>query len=153
MKARQIICALGLLIYSLSSTAQVFECIDAKGKKTYAKICPENTVKERELENPALVSPGTSTAMSPEKIRAANAAYEQRRAARQNAGDGAHDKPSAEQPSAQACTDARSRLEAMQTGKQSKRVDPVTGEHVPMEDSQRQATIDMLNEQVSQNCK
>jgi len=146
---------MALLGCAISASAQVFECTDANGKKTYAKECPEKTVKEREMPNAALASPGSSNAMSPEKIRAANAAYEQRRAARQSANGAARadQGAGADKPNAQACADAKSRLDAMQTGKQSKRVDPVTGDHVPMDDSQRQATIDSLNAQVEQNCK
>ena len=147
--------ALLLLICSIGASAQVVECTDANGKKTYAKDCPAKTVKEREMPNAALASPGTSNAMSADKIRAANAAYEQRRAARQSANDAARaaQGTGADKPNAQACTDAKSRLDAMQTGKQSKRVDPVTGDHVPMDDSQRQTTIDSLNAQVEQYCK
>jgi len=146
---------MALLICSASATAQVVECTDASGKKTYAKECPEKTVKERELPNAALPSPGASNGMSAEKIRAANAAYEQRRAARQSANNAAQSAQGAntDKPNAQACAEAKSRLEAMQTGKQSRRADPVTGEHVPMDDSQRQSTIDTLNAQVEQNCK
>src|SRR5579872_1371948 len=86
--------AIVLLTYSACSVAQVLECLDSKGKKTYAKVCPENTVKEKELESPALVSPGSSNTVLPEKVRAANAAYEQRRAARQSANDAAREKSS-----------------------------------------------------------
>ncbi|HEX8956706.1 MAG TPA: hypothetical protein VF798_10540, partial [Burkholderiaceae bacterium] len=54
---------------------------------------------------------------------------------------------------AQACADARARLDTLQSGRQAKRVDPVTGEHVPMDDDARQSQIAGLKREVADNCK
>jgi hypothetical protein len=153
MNALQTAAAIALLAYAASCSAQIYECTDASGKKTYSKDCPENTMKEKALENPSLVSPGAPNASMSDKTRAANAAFEQRRAARLKAEQDEQDKASRNKESAQACLDAKTRLDALQSGKQAKRVDPVTGDHVATDETQRQAEIDGLSAQVAQNCK
>ena len=145
-------CLIALLFVSAGAMAQVVECIDANGKKTYAKECPANTVKEKELDHPALVSPGAAAAPDA-RARMADAEFQQRRAQRQ-AHEAEQEQREAEaRNAAQACSDARARLDTLQTGRPSRRVDPVTGDHVVSDDTQLQTEIDGLNAQIAQNCK
>src|SRR5580698_8500477 len=58
MRTLKTILVVSLLAYSAASMAQLYECTNSDGKKTYAKVCPNDTVKEKELGDPALVSPG-----------------------------------------------------------------------------------------------
>lgn len=142
---------LALLCLSATARAEIYECVDAAGHKTYAQECPNKTTKEKEV-HPTVASPGPELTAS-EKLKKANEEFEKRRATQ--AGQSADkDKKAADaSASAQACSDAKARLDALQTGKQSKRVDPVTGDHVPTDDAQRQAEISNLNDQVAKNCK
>ena len=44
------------------ATAQVLECVDAKGKKEYAQTCPPGTVKETKLMKSGGGAAGAGTA-------------------------------------------------------------------------------------------
>ncbi|HEX8955502.1 MAG TPA: DUF4124 domain-containing protein, partial [Burkholderiaceae bacterium] len=117
---------LALLLASACAQAQVYECIDANGKKSFTTECPSNTVKAKEM-HPAVTDPGAPVT-SREKIKALEDTY-----ARQRAVDKAKTAEQEQQAedaraNAQACAAARARLDALQSGRQAKRVDPVTGE-------------------------
>ena len=51
------------------------------------------------------------------------------------------------------CESAKNRLEVLQSGRQFKRADPETGEHVPMDEAQRQAEIDKLRAEIQVACQ
>jgi len=42
----------------LPAIAQIVECIDADGKKTYAKTCPMGAVKQRAIETSPMLKQG-----------------------------------------------------------------------------------------------
>ena len=153
MRTLKNILLVSLLAYSAASMAQLYECTNSDGKKTYAKVCPNDTVKEKELGDPALVSPGPPVTAGADKLKAQNAAFDRRREERKKAEEAAKEKQEDAKNMAQACVDAKRRLQALQSGKQSQRIDPDTGEHVSMSDPDRVAEIDGLNNQVTQNCK
>lgn len=151
MRTAHRILLLAVLALPALAQAEIYECTDSSGHKTYAQECPSKTAKVKEV-HPTVVDPGPELKTS-DKVRQANEAYEKRHAS-QTAKSADKDKQAADAAnSAQVCADAKARLDALQTGKQAKRVDPVTGEHVPMDDAQRQAEINSLNDQVAKNCK
>jgi len=47
------------------ATAQILECVDAKGKKEYAQICPPGTVKATKLMKGGGAASGAGTAPVP----------------------------------------------------------------------------------------
>ncbi len=142
-----------LLLVSAGAVAQVYECIDSNGKKTYAKECPTTSVKEKALDGSGVASPGAAVSPSDDKLRQANDAFQQRRAERQMQQMEEERRAADARKAAQACSDARARLDMLDSGRASRRVDPVTGDHVSVDDNQRQADIDALNTQIAQNCK
>ena len=153
MKISRQLSLIALLFVSAGAVAQVYECIDANGKKTYAKECPKTSVKEKSLGSPDVANPGSAAPSLDQKTREANDAYEKRRAEQQKKA-AEDDKQAAEaRKAAQACSDARARLDMLSSGRPAQRVDPVTGDHVAVDDAQRQTDIDALNAAIAQNCK
>ena len=145
MRAMRLGMGLILLGAFLHASAQVVECVDANGKKTYAQSCPNATEKKRDITTPNVQSnPGDKSWKTKdeeyEKLR-------QKRIDAEKKDDAQQQRAGRE---AQQCADARRRLDLMESGRQAKRVDPVTGEHVPMDDSSRQAELEKLREQIQQ---
>ncbi len=140
-----------LLLASACASAQVYECIDANGKKSYAQECPANTAKAKEM-HPDVINPGTPVS-SPAKLKALEDAYAKQRAAASAKAAEQDQKAEDAHANAQTCADAKARLEALQSGKQTKRVDPLTGDHVPYDDATRQSQIASLNQEIADNCK
>ena len=142
---------LAALLVSTCAHAQIYECIDANGKKSYASECPANSAKAKEV-HPQVQDAGKPVT-PPEKTKAQEDA-----AAKQHAADkakaAAKDKQAEDASNnAEACADAKSRLDALQSGRQARRVDPVTGEHVPLDDTARQNEIAGLNTEIANTCK
>ncbi|HEX7641135.1 MAG TPA: DUF4124 domain-containing protein [Burkholderiaceae bacterium] len=142
---------LALLLASACAQAQVYECIDANGRKSFTTQCPPNTVKAKEM-HPEVTDPGAPVTPR-EKIKALEDTYSRQRA--MDKAKTAEQEQQAEdaRDSARACADARARLDALQSGRQAKRVDPVTGEHVPMDDDARQSQISGLKREIADNCR
>jgi hypothetical protein len=140
-----------LLLASVCANAQVYECIDANGRKSYAQECPVNTVKAKEM-HPDIVNPGAPVS-STDKLKALDDAYSKQRAAENAKAAEREQKAGDARANAQICADAKARLDALQSGRQTKRVDPVTGEHVPYDDDARQSQIAGLNQEIADTCK
>jgi len=138
---------------SVAVSAQVVQCVDANGKKIYSQTCPNNTTKQREIETPPAVTPSSSTQAAQKKMQSDEKEFEKRRTERLKSEAVNAEKDQKAARDSQACTDARSRLALLQSGRQSKRADPDSGEHVPMDEEQRQSEIDDLNSQISTSCK
>ena len=151
MSALHNISLVTLLLASACANAQVYECVDANGKKSYAQECPSNTVKAKEM-HPDVVDPGAPST-SPAKLKALNDAYEKRRAAENAKAERQEEQAENARSNEKACADAKARLDALQSGRQTKRVDPVTGEHVPYDDATRQSQIVSLNQEIADTCR
>ncbi len=152
MKISRQLSLIALLFVSAGAAAQVYECTDANGKKTYSKDCPTTSVKEKEIEG-GVSSPGGPGPSMDEKTRKANEAFEKRRVERQKQEAEEEKRAADARKAVQACNDAKARLDMLESGRPARRVDPVTGDHVVSDDSRRQAEIDAMNAQVAQNCK
>jgi len=153
MNISRLLSLIALLSVSAGAAAQVYECTDANGRKTYAKECPSTSVKEKELDSPGVNSPGAAGPSLDDKTREANEAFEKRRAERQKQEAEEQRRATDSSKAAQACSDAKARLEILESGRPARRVDPVTGDHVAVDDIQRQTDIDALNAQIAQYCK
>ena len=150
-----LICA--VLSLSTVGRAQIVECVDANGKKIYSQSCPAGAEQKREINQVAPPKPSPSNNASNEAAKKAlqeqEALFEARRNERlkAEARDEEQQKKSAE--AVQLCANAKLRLEVLGSGRQFKRADPETGEHVPMDEDQRQAEIEKMNTQIQNNCQ
>jgi len=145
-----------LLGLTTLANAQIVECIDANGKKSYAQTCPAGVAKQRDIETPAPAradKPNAANDAAKKKLDDQERAFAQRREERlkADAKEAEQQKKGAE--AAQLCADARQRLALLESGRQFKRADPDTGEHVPMDQDQRQAEVDKLHAEIRQACQ
>jgi hypothetical protein len=142
--------------WSTLVSAQIVECIDVNGKKAYMQTCPDGTVKQRDIVQPTPappliptpLKPGLSNDASKQSLNSQEKAFEQRREARLKAVTAAAESEKDVEEARQTCADDRRRLNVLETGRPSKRVDPDTGEHLSMDENQRQGEIEKLNAQI-----
>jgi hypothetical protein len=138
-----------LLLTSLSAAAQVVECVDANGKKIYAQTCPDDAEKKRDIAVPQAPAKPAGDASWKQK----ESDFEARRQERLKAEAKQNEKDQHAKQSVQRCADARSKLDMLESGRQTKRVDPITGEHVPLDSGQRQTELDQLHDDIQNNCQ
>ncbi len=141
---RQVLTGCVLLLTAGAAAAQLMECIDAKGAKTFAQYCPPDTVKENRLmKSGAGPGPaaGSSTAAPAKSLTDRDADFKKRALERQEAEKKA-DKAQADSKEAERnCFDARAQLRALQDGQRIARSDPKTGERIVLEDKDRPAEL------------
>ena len=137
-----------------AAAGQIMECVDAKGNKEYAKVCPPGTVKETKLIKGG-VGASSSGAAAPagKSLSERDAEFRKRNLERQEAAAKA-EKESAEAKDAERnCEEARSQLKGLQEGLRIARTDPNTGERSFVEDKDRPAEIANAQKTVDSWCK
>ena len=138
------------------ATAQVLECVDAKGKKEYAQTCPPGTVKETKLMKSGGDAAGAGTAKpapAAKSLAERDAEFRKRSLERQET-EAKADKEKAESKEAERnCNDARAQLKQLQDGMRIARIDPKTGERAFLEDKDRPAEIASAQKAVDSWCK
>ncbi len=142
---------LGMLtIMPLCVSAQIFECIDANGKKEFAQKCAPGTVKQREVakggaSNPAGGAP-PQTSYKEEEF-----AFRQRQLEREANETRAR---SAAADAAKNCHTARARLAAIENARRvTSGSDPQTGQPRYLDDNERAAATHKARDSVSAYCK
>ena len=146
-------CAAGLMAGVAS--AQVFECINAKGVKEYAQFCPPGTVQQREVlkERSGAEEPSGTSREPPKSIEARDVEFRKRLLERQEAeAKAAQEKTQAEEAERN-CNEARNQLKALQDGQRMTRIDPVTGERVNFGDEERADDAERQRKAMSEWCK
>ena len=138
------------------ATAQILECVDAKGKKEYAQTCPPGTVKETKLMKSGGGAAGTGTASpvpAAKSLAERDAEFRKRNLERQET-EAKADKEKAESKEAERhCNDARAQMRQLQDGLRIARTDPNTGERSFLEDKDRPAEIASAQKAVDSWCK
>ncbi len=147
--------AVALLAFSAAASAQIVECIDAKGAKTLAQFCPPGTVKEvkRAGASAATGSGAAPAAASGKSLAEQDAAFRKRQTERQEA-DAKGEKERADaKTSEKNCNDSRAQLKQLQEGMRISKIDPNTGERTFLEDKDRPAEIANAQKAVDSWCK
>jgi len=142
---------IGLLCWlPIPSLAQVVECIDANGNKSYMQTCPAGTARQREITVPPPVQRTTPAERAKEsaEIKSEEKAYEQRRQERLKEAAAEEKKEKDMAQTRQACVEAKRRLEVLSSGRAAARVDPDSGQHVAMDDDARLAEINSLQAKI-----
>lgn len=153
MKQSVIICMAMLL--AGSAFGQIFECVDAKGRKEFSQTCPPGTVKQNQLMKGGAGSAATSVGSAPasKSLAERDADFRKRNLQRQEA-EAKSDKDQAEaRDTERNCNDARSQLKQLQDGSRVARADPSTGERTFLEDKDRPAEIATAQKSVDNWCK
>ena len=137
------------------AVAQVFECTNAGGVKQYAQACPAGTVQQRQVIKGGEPAPNaTSPAIAaPKSLEMQEAEYRLRLKERQEKeAQAAEDKLRADEAEAN-CLEARTQLQAVQSGQRMQRFDPATGERIVYSDDDRVEAIERQRKAVGVWCK
>ncbi len=136
-----------------AAAGQVLECVDAKGKKEYAQICPPGTVKETRLmkSSPGAAGAGASGAAA-KSLAEREAGFRKRTMERQEAAAKAEKEKAESKVTERNCTDARAQLKQLQDGQRIARIDPNTGERSYLSDQERPAEIANAQKAVDSWC-
>ena len=152
MKRLLIVCA--MLLLASSAAGQIFECVDAKGRKEYAQTCPPGTVKETRLMSggtgASSTGGGTASAIKAQADREAD--FRKRNLERQEAEAKAAKDQAETRDAERNCNDARAQLKSLQDGQRIGRTDPSTGERSFLEDKDRPAEIANAQKAVDSWC-
>ena len=133
-----------------AAAGQVLECVDAKGKKEYAQICPPGTVQETKLmKSSPPGGPGAAAKSQAER----EAGFRKRNMERQEAEAKAEKEKADSKIAERNCNDARSQLKLLQDGLRIARTDPNTGERSYLTDDERPAEIANAQKAVASWCK
>jgi hypothetical protein len=157
---KRLLTAAAAMLVACSASAQIMECIDAKGAKTLAQFCPPGTVKENMRSSGGTSGGGSAPSATPgapgasgKSLSEQEAAFKKRALERQEA----EAKSEKERADAKAfeknCNDARAQLKQLQDGKRVSRVDPNTGERSFLDDKDRPGEIASAQKSVEGWCK
>jgi hypothetical protein len=152
---KRLLTAIAALLVAHSASAQIVECVDAKGAKTLAQFCPPGTVKEikRAGGGTSGSAPSAAPATPGKSLAEQDAAFKKRSLERQEA-EAKGEKEKAESKAAERnCSDARGQLKQLQEGMRVSKIDPNTGERLFLEDKDRPAEIANAQKAVDGWCK
>ena len=140
-----------LLMLPIHAPAQIFECLDAEGKREFAQKCAPGTVKQREVSTAAESSPSPGKAAAHPSYKDDEVAFRQRqiereaREAKEKVAAAAADKK---------CQSARSHLGSIESAHRVRGgTDPKTGETRYLDDNERAAATQKARDAVTANCK
>jgi hypothetical protein len=142
------------------ASAQVFECIGAKGVKEYAHFCPPGTVRQRQIfkESDRGGDTGAENARgasgdAPKPIEVQEVEFRKRLLERQEAEAKAGQEKTQAEDAARNCSSARGQLKALEEGQRMTRIDPDTGERVNYGDEERAEDAERQRKAVAEWCK
>jgi len=132
--------------------AQIFECVNARGAREFAQVCPPGTVRQRQVGR-GDEAPAPAPAAEPKSPALQEIEFRKRAQERQEAEARAAGERSKKEDAERNCNQARSQLRALQDGQRLQRVDPDTGERVVLGDDDRAADAARQQALVEQWCK
>ena len=143
-----------------AASAQVFECVSAKGVREYAHFCPPDTVQQRQVlkesefgSNSGAETPPGASGGAPKSIEMQDVEFRKRLLEREAAEAKAAQEKTQTEESARNCSEARGQLKALEDGQRMTRTDPVTGERVNFGDAERADETARQRRAVAEWCK
>lgn len=141
------------MLFTHAVAAQIVECVDAKGNKTFAQFCPSGTVMENKLTKGGTGAAASAPATGTKSLAERDAEFKKRALERQDA-EGKSEKAKTESAAAQQnCEISRSQLKALQDGIRVTKTDPNTGERSFLDDGVYPAEIEKAQKAVASWCK
>lgn len=138
------------MFYAAGAGAQIYECLDANGKREFAQKCSPGTVKQREVSKG-----GTATLdgnVEPQRSYKDEEQAFRRRQMEREENEAKEAKASAN--AARKCESARSHLRSIENARRvTSGNDPKTGERRYLDDAEREAATQKARDAVSANCK
>lgn len=140
-----------LMMLCARAPAQIFECIDADGKKEFTQKCAPGTVKQRQVSKGGTSNLSGGNAPPQTSYRAEDNAFRQRQIEREA------NETKAKVVAAEAvgkCQRAQSQLVSMESASRlTASPDPQTGERRVLDDNERAAATQKAREAVAMYCK
>lgn len=139
------------VLAATEAPAQIFECINARGAREFAQVCPPGTVRQRQIsrgDDPA--TPAAADGKSPAQL---DVEFRKRQQERQEAEAKAAENRGKAEEAERNCAQARTQLKGLLEGQRIQRVDPDTGERSFLGDEERAAEADRQRLLVAQWCK
>ena len=145
--------ALGTLavLAPTAAPAQIFECINARGAREFAQVCPAGTVRQRQLSRSD--EPATPAAGDGKSAAQLDVEFRKRQQERLEAEAKAAESRGKVEEAERNCTQARTQLKGLLEGQRIQRVDPDTGERSFLGDEERAAEAERQRQLVAQWCK
>jgi hypothetical protein len=142
-----------LTIWTTAVSAQIVECIEASGKKSYTEKCPPGTVKQREMmKGGSSALPGGSV-LPRQTYQEQEADFRRRQIERQEAEAKAKAAQAGATELARKCMNARERLIGLESARRVGTINPATGELKVLSEDERLAAIDRTRTFIEQRCK
>jgi len=146
--------AAGLLtLIAGTAAAQVLECVDAKGARQYANICPAGTTQQREIVKPGETPPGAGGTTPPKTLQEQEVGFRKRQLERDEAAAKDEQAKAKAAENEEQCNQVRGMLRALEGGYRMDQTNPDTGERTVMGDEERAAEIAKAREQEKLWCK
>lgn len=140
-----------LMILSSRAPAQIFECIDADGKKEFTQKCAPGTVKQREVAKGGASNLKGGNAPPQTSYQAEEGAFRQRQIERE--ANESKEKAAAAD-AANKCQNAKARLTSIENARRvTAGTDPQTGERRFLDDKEREAATQKVRDAVSAYCR
>ena len=140
-----------LMILPVRAPAQIFECIDANGRKEFTQKCAPGTVKQREVSKGGASNLQGGSASPQTSYKADEGAFRQRQIERE--GNESKEKAAAAD-AASNCQAAKARLYSIENVRRvTTGTDPQTGERRFLDDKEREAATQKVRDAVAMYCK
>ena len=140
-----------LMLFPVRAPAQIFECLDADGRREFAQKCAAGTVKQREVSKAGAANPDTTVVPAQPAYKEEEFAFQQRRLQREASENREKAVTSA---NAGKCQNARSRLVSIENARRVRSgTDPQTGQARYLDDTERAAATQKARDEVSAYCK
>lgn len=133
-----------------SVQAQVMECTDSMGRKEYSTTCPSGTVSQRELNTRAINQQSAASAAPQSSYQEQEKAFQQRRIQRETAEDAGAQQKKQQQIAERNCSDARRKMEQLQSGRRLWWRDKATQERVVMSEAEHEAEMKRVEKELHQ---
>lgn len=139
-----------LCLLPAAAPAQIYECVNARGAREFAQICPPGTVRQRQVtrsDEPPQAAPEAKSAAQQD------AEFRKRLQERQDAEAKAAENRAKAEEAERNCTQARAQMKALLEGQRMQRIDPDTGERINLGDEERAADAARQQKLVELWCK
>ena len=131
--------------------AQIFECIDAAGKREFTQKCAPGTVRQREVAKAGAGNLTEGASQPQTSYKDEEFAFRQRQIERETNETKAR---AAAEEMAKRCVAARSRLNSLENARRvTAGIDPQTGQTRYLDDNERVAMTAQAREAVANYCK
>jgi len=147
---KTLLAILAVIVLPLTAHAQIMKCVGAGGRIEFAAACPPGTKAESTgIRN----NPGAAPASPQKSLAERDADFRKRAMEQQDAAKKGEEKTQETADRKKNCEVAQAYLRSLESGSRIGKTDPVTGERVFMEDTERAAEMARAQRGAETSCK